>query len=263
LQVAQRIRSMAAPHWLSVFGLILMGWAVLYAMAIPADLRAAAGVYGADFWRALCVVTPDQAGFWGLFAMWAVMAAAMMAPTFLPALATYDDLITAGAGTRTGFGLLMAGYLAVWLGFSLIAAGAQMLLYLGGLVSPIGQSLSVWLSGGLLVGAGVYQFSAFKDSCLTQCRQPMTFFMQYWREDRWNPVILGLRLGALCLGCCWALMSLGFVGGVMNLAFMGLATLVMVFEKLPDLGRFVTRPLGWVLIVSGVGVMAQGALALI
>ena len=73
--------------------------------------------------------------------------------------------------------------------------------------------------------------------------------MQHWDE---GPLRNGLRLGLVCLGCCWALMLLGFVGGVMNVAFMGLATLIMVFEKLPDLGRYVTKPLGWLLIAAGI-----------
>ena len=84
---------------------------------------------------------------------------------------------------------------------------------------------------------------------MSKCRMPMTFFMQHWDE---GPLRNGLRLGLVCLGCCWALMLLGFVGGVMNVAFMGLATLIMVFEKLPDLGRYVTKPLGWLLIAAGI-----------
>ncbi len=257
MPLSSRIRAMATPHWLALFGLILAGWLVLYAMALPPELVAAANLYGATFWQSLCVVTPDQAGYAGVAAMWAVMAAAMMAPTFLPALATYDELRQTGAATRLGFWLLLAGYLLIWLGFAALAAGLQIALFRAGLVSPIGQSATPWLSGALLIGAGGYQFSPLKEACLTQCRAPLTFFMQHWRPGLRNPVMLGLRLGALCLGCCWALMLLGFVGGVMNLAFMGLATLVMIFEKLPDLGRLLTRPLGWGLIAAGLAVIAN------
>lgn len=254
---------MTAPHWLALFGLVAFGWAALYVMAVPAEELALAQIYGAEFWRSLCVVSPDRAGFWGLAAMWAIMSAAMMAPTALPALATYDDLIASGAGTRRGFAELLGGYLSVWFGFSLVAAGAQLVLFRAGLLSPLGQSLSGWLSGGLLIGAGAYQFSALKESCLSKCRHPMSFYMQHWRESRWNAASLGLRLGAVCLGCCWALMLLGFVGGVMNLAFMGLATFVMIFEKLPELGRYITKPLGWGLIGLGLAVIANGAFGLI
>jgi len=104
------------------------------------------------------------------------------------------------------------------------------------------------MSGGLLMLAGAYQFSALKAACLAKCRAPLTFFMQHWEEGAWRN---GLRLGLVCLGCCWALMALAFVGGVMNLAFMGLATAIMVIEKLPDLGRWLTRPLGGVLLAGG------------
>lgn len=258
MSLPSRIRTMGAPHWLVLFGMILLGWVLLYAMALPPDALEMSRLYGADFWRSLCVVSPDQAGFFGLFAMWAVMSAAMMAPTALPAFATYDDLIASGAGNGHGFAQLVTGYLVVWLGFAAIAAAAQLMLFRAGFLSPLGQSLSPWLTGGLLIWAGAYQFSSLKDACLSKCRQPMTFFMQHWRETRWNAAALGLRLGAICLGCCWALMLLGLVGGVMNLAFMGLATLIMIIEKLPDLGRHLTRPLGWALIAGGVWALVQG-----
>ncbi|MDA5094689.1 DUF2182 domain-containing protein [Aliiroseovarius sp. KMU-50] len=263
MQIVARIRQMAAPHWLALFSLVAAGWVLLYAMAVPADQLELAQIYGAEFWRSLCVVSPDNAGFWGLTAMWAIMSAAMMAPTALPALTTYDDMIASGAASKQGFAELIGGYLAIWLGFSFLAAGAQIGLYKLGLLSPMGQSVSVWLSGALLIGAGLYQFSALKDACLSKCRQPIGFFMQYWRDTRWNAVALGLRLGAVCLGCCWALMLLGFVGGVMNIAFMGLATLVMIFEKLPELGRHITKPLGWGLMILGLAIMTNGVLTLI
>ena len=214
---------------------------------MPGALREAGVVYGASFIESLCIVTPDAAGFARLVLMWALMAGAMMAPTALPALATYEDLGRAGGEIR--FGALVGGYMAVWLGFAVLAAGAQMALSAADLVSPFGDSRSAALSAGLLALAGAYQFSALKESCLAKCRQPLTFFMQHWDEGAWRN---GLRLGAVCLGCCWALMALAFVGGVMNLAFMGLAAVIMVLEKLPEIGRYVTRPLGVVLIASAV-----------
>lgn len=250
--LSDRIRAMGAPHWLALFGLILGAWIVLYAMALPADLRQSARIFGADFWESLCMVTPDAAGFGRVVLMWALMAAAMMAPTALPAFATYDDL---GRSTHTRFGALVAGYLAVWLGFSVLAGGLQMALFGAGLVSAFGDSLSVWLSAGLLMVAGLYQFSPVKEACLSKCRAPLTFFMAHWGE---GPFRNGVRLGLVCLGCCWALMLLAFVGGVMNIAFMGLATLIMVIEKLPAYGRLLTRPLGAALI-AGAFIVALGA----
>lgn len=243
--LSDRIRTMGAPHWLVLFGLILGAWAMLYAMALPADLRQSARIFGAAFWESLCIVTPDAAGYGRVVLMWALMSAAMMAPTALPAFATYDDL---GRSTQTRFGALVAGYLLVWLGFSLLAGAMQMALFSAGLISAFGDSLSVGLSAGLLLVAGLYQFSPVKEACLSKCRAPLTFFMAHWDEGALRN---GVRLGLVCLGCCWALMLLAFVGGVMNIAFMGLATLIMVIEKLPQFGRVLTRPLGFVLILSG------------
>lgn len=250
--LSDRIRSMGAPHWLALFGFILAAWVLLYVMAVPADLRAAGSIYGAEFWVNFCTLTPDAAGLARMVIMWALMSAAMMAPTVLPALATYEDL--GRTGTATSITRLLAGYLTVWLGYSVLAAGAQMVLFRAGLLDPLGASATSWLSAGLLFLAGLYQFSSVKESCLSKCRQPLTFFMSHWDEGPWRN---GLRLGLVCLGCCWALMALAFVGGVMNLGFMGLATLIMVFEKLPEIGRYITRPLGG-LLIAGAALVATG-----
>jgi predicted metal-binding membrane protein len=250
--IAARIRSMGSLHWLALYGVILGAWGLLYAMALPADLRAAGAVYGLELLASLCVVTPDGGGYAGLVAMWAIMSAAMMAPTALPAFAAYDDLSARAGG---GFGTLVGGFLAVWLGFAVLAAGLQLALFQLGYLSVFGDSQSLVLSGLLLMLAGAYQFSALKEACLTQCRAPLAFFMTHWAE---GPLRNGLRLGAVCLGCCWALMLLAFVGGVMNLAFMAVAMVLMALEKLPEIGRHVTGPLGLVLIASGAATLWVG-----
>jgi len=242
---ADRFRRMTGAHWLGLFVLILGAWTTLYLMAVPNSLRIAGMLYGADFWASLCMVTPDAVGFAKSVAMWALMSAAMMAPSALPAFATYDDL--AHSAPETKFSHLVGGYLIIWLGFALLAAGLQMALFQASLISTFGDSRSAWLSVILLAGAGAYQFSPMKEACLSKCRRPLTFFMQHWDD---GPFRNGLRLGIVCLGCCWALMLLAFVGGVMSLAFMGLATLIMTFEKLPELGYYLTRPLGAALIGS-------------
>ena len=243
---SDRIRAMSGAHWLALFGLILLSWTALYAMSVPAELRGLEKIYGRDFWVELCTITPDAAGYLRMVLMWSLMSAAMMAPTVLPALATYDDL--SHVSKNANFGALVSGYLVVWFGFSVVAAGLQMVLFQAGLIGAFGDSLSAGLSGVLLMLAGLYQFSTMKEACLSKCRQPMTFFMQHFDEGPWRN---GLRLGLVCLGCCWALMLLAFVGGVMSVAFMGLATVIMVVEKLPDLGRYITKPLGGLLLMAG------------
>jgi len=247
--IAARVRRMGGAHWLALYALILGAWGLLYAMSLPAGLREGAVIYGADFLQSLCIVTPDAAGFGRIVLMWALMSAAMMAPTALPAFATYEELSHTG---ETRLAALVAGYLSVWLGFSVLAAAAQMGLFQAGLLTVFGDSRSGLLSAALLGIAGLYQFSPAKDACLLRCRRPLAFFMQHWDEGaRRN----GVRLGLVCLGCCWALMLLAFVGGVMNLAFMGLATVIMVLEKLPQIGAWLTRPLGVGLLGASVWVL--------
>lgn len=243
--LALRGISVGRLHWLGFFAALLMAWAALFAMAVPEELRALELTYGAGLIEALCGGVLGASGFAPAFAMWALMSAAMMAPTALPALRTYDDL---GHVTATGFGQLLAGYLAAWLGFSLLAAAAQVALTRAGLVGVLGQSLSVPLTAALLIGAGAWQFTALKAACLSRCRAPLSFFIQHWEE---GPFRNGLRLGLDCVGCCWALMLLAFVGGTMNLMFMGLAMVLMTLEKLPDIGRYLTKPLGLALIAAG------------
>lgn len=246
-------------HWLAFFGAVLLAWLALWAMSPPADLVAAARLGGAGFWTELCRATPDSAGFLRMAAMWAVMSLAMMAPTAFPAFRTFEELAGAGAARRRDSLALWSGYLFVWLGFSVLAALLQ-LGFLGlGLVTPTGVLSAPALGGGFLVLAGLYQFSALKAACLSACRSPFSFFMAHWEPATGarGAFGLGVRLGAVCLGCCWALMLLAFVGGLSNLLFMGLATVLMAVEKLPELGRPLTRPLGVLLVVAGVGMVAR------
>ena len=247
------IRSMSGLHWLLLFGAILASWFALFAMSVPADLREASRIFGAEFWVALCTVSPDFAGYGRVVVMWLLMSTAMMLPTALPAFAAYDDLSTTNA--EVDFAGLVLGFLAIWGGFALLAAGLQMLLFRFDLVSGFGDSRSNLLSVVLLTAAGAYQFSALKEACLSKCRAPVSFFMQHWGESPWK---MGVRLGAVCLGCCWALMLLAFVGGVMSLAFMGLATLIMILEKLPDSGRWISRPLGYALLAGAAALAVNG-----
>ena len=169
----------------------------------------------------------------------------MMAPTALPAFAVYEEL---GDNVEINLLRLLLGYLTVLIVFSFFAAVSQMALFIYGYLDNLGQVTSSKLSGLILFFAGLYQFTSLKQACLAKCRRPLTFFMQHFDQ---GPLANGLRLGAVCLGCCWALMLISFVGGVMNLAFMGLATFLMIIEKLPQYGRFLTMPLGLILILSG------------
>lgn len=241
------------PAWLAYYGAILVAWAALYAMRLPPDLLAASTAYGPEFWVALCRVEPGLAGYPTVLAMWALMVAAMMAPGLVPALTTYDDL-TKGSG----YWPFLAGYGIVWMAASVVAAILQIGFAGLGWITGEGIALRPWFPAALLTLAGAYQFTPLKQSCLSKCRAPLAFFLTHWREGPGVGVALGLRHGTDCLGCCWALMTLAFVGGGVSLAFMGLATVLMAVEKLPDIGRHVTRPLGFALLLAAgmVGISA-------
>jgi predicted metal-binding membrane protein len=209
----RQLSRMTAPHWLGLYAVLLAAWAAVLAVAVPVPL--AAGL------RDLCLAPAAEAGLSGLIAMWLIMSAAMMLPTALPALATFDEI--AHAQGVPGGARLIAGYAAIWVGFSVVAALAQLAFARSGVLG------GGWLAPGLLILAAGYQVSPLKEACLSRCRRPLTFFMQHWDA---GPLRMGLRLGAVCLGCCWALMALGLIGGAMSLGFMALATLLMTLEKL-------------------------------
>ena len=192
----------------------------------------------------------------GLFSMWAIMMAAMMGPTFVPTMRAYEDLITSADGSRSGSLGVVLGFFVVWVGFAGLIAFAQYWLIEVGVLTAMGRSVSSYFSAALLLSAGVYQFTALKDRCLDHCRSPTIQFLAHWTGFS-GGVYMGLHHGAYCVACCWGLMVIGFVGGVMDLLWMGGATLLMTLEKLPQVGRYLTRPLGIGLILWGVFTLVQ------
>jgi len=240
--------------WLAFYGSVLTAWAALFAMQTQEGPSALEGG-GLGYLLSLCRTTAADTGFQSAVVMWSLMTLAMMAPSAFPAFRTFAQLTrTAGAGSGP-LAALISGYMTVWLGFAFVAALLQIRLAELGLISELGQSVSAPLNGALLLLAGAYQFSTFKDACLASCQSPLAFFFCHWQPGIQGGARLGLRLGAVCLGCCWALMLLAFVAGTMNLAFMGLAMVLMTLEKLPAIGSKVTAPLGVFLILTGAVVL--------
>jgi predicted metal-binding membrane protein len=200
----------------------------------------------------LCRSSAADAPIWTTTAMWAVMSAGMMLPTAAPYFRSYSTL-AAGQPLRIEPGNiwgLAAGYIAVWLLFALGAGILQWELARLRLLSVDGASLSASLSALLLFIAGLYQFSPMKAACLSRCRSPLAFFMSEWRDGFRGAIHMGLKHGRDCLGCCWALMLLAFVGGTMNLVWMALGTVLMTLEKLPSIGRPVSKPVGALLVLG-------------
>lgn len=165
--------------------------------------------------------------------MWAVMMAAMMLPSATPMVKAYDAAVgnparSSGNGSTP---LFVAGYLLAWSGFALAATAVQWKLHDAALVDSMGVATSRWLAGGLLLAAGAYQFSPVKEACLGTCRTPLGFLATGWRPGRKGALSMGVRHGSLCIGCCWALMALLFVLGVMNLWWIAAVAAVVLIEK--------------------------------
>lgn len=248
--------------WLGFFALVLMAWGWLYLMNLSAGVSLT-GQPGLLLETLLTLCNgpgAGSAGFGAVWAMWAGMSVAMMLPTFLPVLAAHQKLVDrlpAPTASRVG---LVGGYLAVWLGVSVFAALAQIALSRAGLVNDLGAAQNAGLQGALLVMAGLWQFTNVKARCQSACLTPMSFFVGRFRAGLSGGLWMGGELGLYCVGCCWAIMALGFVGGVMNLAWMGLATLFMVFEKLPAVGGALRVPAGGLLTLAGLAVGLTAAL---
>ena len=197
-----------------------------------------------------------------VFFMWWLMMVAMMLPGAMPTLLLYAAVIAKRTGSRSPYlptALFSAGYLAAWGLFSVFAAGAQALLDTTGLLSPMMQGASAWLSGGLLAVAGFYQLSPLKNACLSHCRSPLSFIVHRWRPTTAGAFRMGLEHGLYCTGCCWALMTLLFVVGVMNLFWIGAIALYVLVEKTAPRGVLASRLIGLGLIATGAFVVLQAS----
>ena len=189
------------------------------------------------------------------FTMWSVMMVGMMSPSAAPVLllfaATHGRRAERGVPTAVlTFGL---GYIIVWIGFSGFATFAQWALHQGALLSSMMAITSSRLAGTLLIAAGAYQLTPAKRACLSHCQTPLGFLMSHWRDGAGGAFRMGLRHGVHCLGCCWALMTVLFAVGVMNLAWVAALTVFILVEKMGASGARVAR-LGGVLLI-GLGVL--------
>ncbi|MFQ6552122.1 DUF2182 domain-containing protein [Aestuariibius insulae] len=233
--------------WVVFFAAILLAWVLMFMSARMSGVDWIGRPVGPNMM--------PMTAFGALFPMWSIMMAAMMLPTMVPTLKAYEDLIRSANGSRAGWSALLVGYMAIWIAGAAAISAVQVVLISIGWIDGLGIAQQKWFAASLLVFAGAFQFSRTKEICHGVCHAPMTFFLGHWRPGAVGGLRMGLALGLFCVGCCWAFMMLGFVGGVMSLLWMGLATMFMVLEKLPQIGRYVTKPLGGVLIAAGLAVV--------
>jgi predicted metal-binding membrane protein len=153
--------------------------------------------------------------------------------------------------------IFLMGYLLVWTGFSVLATLAQWGLHTAALLSPMMVSNSSILGGVIMLAAGIFQWTSFKHACLTHCRSPLGFLMTHWREGTRGTLIMGMEHGTYCVGCCWILMVLLFVAGVMNLVWVAIIAAFVLAEKVLPRGDLVGRVAGGMLVLAGIGLLSQ------
>lgn len=200
---------------------------------------------------------PWSAGYAGaVLVMWAVMMVAMMLPSAMPMILLFD---TIGRRRRekgeaaTGTSAFVGGYLAMWLLFSIAATLLQYGLEQALVMSMSMRTTSPLLAGTILVGAGIYQQTPLKHTCLSRCRSPFDFIVNRWRKGSWGAFMMGCEHGIHCLGCCWVLMLLLLVGGIMNLLWIAALSLYVLAEKLLPASAGLARLTGVALIGWGAG----------
>jgi predicted metal-binding membrane protein len=213
----------------------------------------------------MMVMPPEWSPVYGLvvFLMWVVMMVAMMLPSAAPV-----TLLVAGiarrrreAGTTSGATTapFVLGYLTVWSAFAAVATLLQWGLDALELLSETMALAGRVAASGVLILAGIYQWTPLKQACLRHCRSPLAFLLHHWREGLLGAFASGVRHGAFCLGCCWMLMALLFVGGIMNLAWIAAIALLVLLEKTAPWDGWMERATGVVLVAWGAVTLAMAA----
>ena len=239
-----------------IVGIAALAWAYLVYLALAmSNVGAGMAMAQLQSW------TATDFGF--MFLMWAVMMTGMMVPTAAPMIllfATINRKRRAQQRPYVPTGLFLSAYILIWTGFAATATLANWALHTNSLLSSMmGESTSAYMGGALLMAAGLFQWSRLKYVCLTHCRSPLSFLMIDWREGAWGALRMGLHHGTYCLGCCWVLMGLPFVLGVMNLLWIAALAGFVLLEKVLAVGKTLSRVTGVLLLGWGT-LMAVGAL---
>jgi len=198
------------------------------------------------------------------FAMWTVMMVGMMTASATPMILLYARVARQATLQGKPFasaGWFAGGYLLSWTLFSLVATDAQYFFDHAALLAPTMSLASHRLGGLVFVIAGIYQWTPLKDSCLHQCRSPLSFIQQHggFKPHIGSALRLGFQHGLYCIGCCWALMALLFAGGVMNLAWVAVLAALVLIEKLAPGGRIIARVAGTGFAAAGVWLLYSAA----
>jgi predicted metal-binding membrane protein len=245
--------SMPAPHQISPMATSGQGHGGMMMPGMPMDSAAKPEVS--------TTIVPEIMLF---LAMWIAMMIAMMFPSVHPMVLLFARVSKGQTGqsdkTPVPTWIFVAGYLAIWtlLG-GLMYLASLLVRWVGGQARWIEEWAAIG-SAIVLIGAGLYQFSSWKGICLTHCRSPLSFILHRWRDGALGALRMGFDHGAYCVGCCWGLMLVMFVMGLMSLVWMGILTVVIFLEKITPYGPTLSRAVGALLIVLGVGVLLHPSL---
>ncbi len=193
------------------------------------------------------------------FIMWTIMMVAMMFPSATPMILMFTIVNQQQGKTQRPLmptGLFVLGYFLVWTVYSALASVVQWGFHASALLGHNLAITSPLLGGVFLVAAGVFQWTPFREACMSKCRSPLGFLMAEWREGRLGALIMGLKHGLNCIGCCWLLMLLSFVLGIMNILWMAIVTVFMLIEKAYPGSQWVSRATGLILIAWGLWIAA-------
>ena len=239
-------------RWL-IGGALAIAIALCWAWIVPMSRDMYADMDGPSAW--MMADTWDFAHVILLFAMWSVMMMGMMLPSAAPAVLLYAGIIRKAPDAnhiQAHVYAFAGGYLLVWTAFSLAATALQRLLTHNLLLSPMIEIRARWFAGALLILAGIYQLTPFKNVCLAHCRSPLGFFMTEWRDGNAGALTMGIKHGVQCVGCCWMLMGLLFVFGVMNLIWVAVLSFLVLLEKAAPFGHAIARISGVAMLVGAV-----------
>jgi predicted metal-binding membrane protein len=232
--------------------LTALSW--LYLLHMPMTVREMGSVVA----RLLEPMPAGWVAVWPTFMMWAVMMVAMMLPSASPMILTYARIAHGRANASAwNVALFALGYVVIWTMYSVGATAAQFALEHVGIISS--ASIATPIAGAIiLVATGIYQLTPLKMACLGNCQSPIAFLMTRWRDGAVGALRLGLEHGAFCVGCCWMLMALLFVAGVMNLVWVAVLTAFVLIEKVTPYPRMTANVAGVLLIVGGIVVGVRG-----
>ena len=255
----QAVSSPRAVMW-ACFGITVLGaWGYLAAVS-P---QTGGDSFAADLLRSLCLADDDPWSVRSLtaaFVMWSAMILAMMLPTAAPMISTYMDIAEA-AREKSMHAVsplvLAAGYLSVWVTFSVAAAVVQAWLQSQAMLTADESLASPGVAAAVLIGAGAYQFAPFKHACLSKCGHPIPYFLGNWRDTVPGVYRIGLEQGGYCLACCWALMLVMFVTGLMNLFWMAIIGIVMIIEKTVAEPKPWSYGAGAILLMTGAAIIVR------